>query len=97
MLSIPGTFYTGVQFDALAATSSTSNALLDQLAGTTTQQYAEIKAALTNLSAATAATPTPGRNFSTKTGSLSADQPETEKRIIILQAAVKNKWKLGGF
>ena len=41
------------QFDALVAASSTSNAALDQLAATTTQQYAEIKDALTNLSAAT--------------------------------------------
>ena len=41
------------QFDALAAVSSTRNVALDQLAATTTQQYEEIKDALTNLSAAT--------------------------------------------
>ena len=45
------------QFDALTAASSISNAALDQLTAATTQQYAEIKAALTKLSAATAATP----------------------------------------
>ena len=41
------------QFDALAAASSTINAALDQPASTTTQQYSEIKASLTNLAAAT--------------------------------------------
>ena len=82
------------QFDALAAASSTSNAALDQLAAATTQQFLEIKAALTNLSAAT---PAPIRNSGTRTGSLPSDQRETEKRILILQAAVKNKWKVRGF
>ena len=80
------------QFDALVVASSTSNAALDQLAADTTQQYSEIKAALTNLAAAT-----PIRNAGTRTGSLPTDQSETEKRILILQAAVKNKWKVGGF
>ena len=84
-------------FDALAAASSARNAALDQLAATTTQQYAEIKVALTNLSTATAATSTPRRITGTRTGSLPSDQRETEKMILILQAAVKNKWKVGGF
>ena len=87
----------GGQFDALAAASSTSNAAMDHLAAATTLQYADTKAALTNLSAATAATPTPIITASTRTGSLPSDQGETKKRIIILQAAVKNKWKVGGF
>ena len=82
------------QFDALAAASSTSNAALDQLAAATTQQYSEIKAALTNLSSAT---PTPRRNAGMRTSSLPSQQHETEKRIIIFQAAVKNKWKVRGF
>ena len=82
---------------ALAASSSTSNAALYQLAAATTQHYAEIKTALTNLSAATAATPTPRRNDGTRTGSLPSDQREREKRILILQAAIKNKWKVGVF
>ena len=94
----------GGQFDALAAASSTSNAAMDHLAAATTKQYAEIKAALKNLSAATvatpadtAATPTPSKTACTRTGSLSFDKCELEKRIPILQAAVKNKWKVGGF
>ena len=61
---------------ALAASSSTSNAALYQLAAATTQHYAEIKTALTNLSAATAATPTPRRNDGTRTGSLPSDHRE---------------------
>ena len=81
------------QFDALMAALSTSNAALYQLAAATTQQYAEIKAVLTNLSAATAATSTPRRITGTRTGSLPSDQRETEKRILIIQAAVKNKWE----
>ena len=81
------------QFDALAAASSTSNAALDHIAAATTKQYAEIKSALTNLSAATA---TPSRTSGTRTGSLTSDQRETENRILILQASVKNKWKVGG-
>ena len=92
------------QFNALAAASSTRNAALDHLAAATTKKYAEIKAALTNLSAATAATPaataaTPTSNITagTRTGSLPSDQRNTEKRILILQAAVKNKWKFRGF
>ena len=80
------------QFDALAAAFSASNAALDQIAAAITQQYSEIKAALTNLAAAT-----PIRNAGTRTGSPPTDQSETEKRILILQAAVKNKWKVGGF
>ena len=85
------------QFDALAAASSTSNAAMDHLAAATTKQYAEIKVALKNLLAATAATPTPSRTASTRNGSLTSDQREADKRILILQAAVKNKWKSGGF
>ena len=85
------------QFDDLEAASSTSNAAPDQLAAATTQQYAEIKAALTNLLAAKSPTPTPSRNSSTRTGSLPSNQREMEKSILILQAAVKNKWKVGGF
>ena len=74
------------------------------VAATTTKQYAEIKAALTYLLAATAATPaataatsTSNRTAGTRTVSLPSDQRETEKRIIILQADVKNKWKVRGF
>ena len=74
------------QFDTLVAASSTSNADLDQLAATTTRQYSDIKAALTNL-----ATATPSRNAGTRTGTLPTDQRETENRILILQAAVKKK------
>ena len=92
------------QFNVLATASSTINAALDHLAAATTKQYAEIKAALPNLSAATAATPavtaatpTYNRTAGTRSGSLPSDQRETEKRILILQAAVKNKWKVGGF
>ena len=80
------------QFDALVELSSTSNAALDQLAIATTQQYAEIKAAPTNLAAATSSI-----NSSTRTGTLPTDQRETEKRSLILQAAGKNKWKVGEF
>ena len=65
------------QFDALAEASSTSNAALDHLAAATTQQYAEIKSALTNLLASTAAKPTPSRTSGTRTGSLPSDQRET--------------------
>ena len=79
------------QFDALAAASSTRNAALDQLDAATTQQYLEIKAAQTNL---LAATPTPSRNSGTRTGSFPSDQRKTEKMILILQTAVKNKWKV---
>ena len=32
-----------------------------------------------------------------RNGSLPSDQHETKKRILILQAAVKNKWKVGVF
>ena len=32
-----------------------------------------------------------------RTGTLPSDQRETKKRIIILKAAVKNKWKVVGF
>ena len=92
------------QFDALAAALSNRNADLDHLAAATTKQYAEITADLTNLSAATAATPaataaapTSNRMDGTRTSSLPSDQRETENRIIILQAAVKNKWKVRGF
>ena len=92
------------QFDALAAACSASNADLDHLAAATTKQYAEIKAALTNLlvataatPAATASTPTSNRTAGTRTGFLPSDQCETENRILILQFAVKNKWKVGRF
>ena len=92
------------QFDALAAASSTSNAALNHISAAATKHCAEIKSALTNLSAATAATPaatiatpTPNRPSGTRTGSLPSTHRDTEKRIIILQAAVKNKWKVGGF
>ena len=92
------------QFDALAEASSTSNAALDHLADVTTNQYVEITAALTNLSAAmaatpsaTAATPTSNRTAGARTGSLPTNQRETETRVRIIQAAVKNKWKVGGF
>ena len=91
-------------FDALATASSTSNAALDHLTVSTTKKYAEIKTALKNLlasmaatPAATAASPTPSRTAGTRTGSLPSDQRKTEKRILILQAAVKNKWKVVGF
>ena len=80
------------QFDALAAASSTSNAALDQLAAATTQQYSEIKADLTNL-----ADVTPRKKAGTRTVTLPTDQRETEKRILILQAVVINKWKVRGF
>ena len=89
------------QFDALAAASSTSNAALDHLSAATTKQYEEIKAALTKISATTAATPattaaTPTSNITAGkiTGSLPYNQRKTEKRILILQEAVKNKWKV---
>ena len=84
------------QFDALAAASSTINAALDHLTAAPTKQYAEIMAALTNVSAATAATPaataatpTSNRTAGTRNSSLPSNQQ--------LQAAVKNKWKVGGF
>ena len=92
------------QFDTLSEAPSTSNAALDHLAASTTKQYAEITAALTNLSAATdatpaasAVTPTSNRTAGTRTSSLPTDQRETEKRILIIQAAVKNNCKVGGF
>ena len=81
----------GGQFDALAAASSTSNAAMDHLAAATTKQYAEIKAVLKNLLAATAATPTSNRTAGTRSGSLPSDQRKTENRILILQATVKKK------
>ena len=91
-------------FDTLAAALSTSNAAIDHLAAATTKQYAEITAALINLSAATAATPavtaatpTSNRTAGTRTSSLPSNQREIEKKILILQAAVKNKWRVGGF
>ena len=31
-----------------------------------------------------------------RTGTLPTDQRKTEKRIMILQATIKNKWKVGG-
>ena len=84
------------QFDALAVASSTSNAALDHLAAATTKQYAEITAALKNLSTTTSATPaatattaTSNRTAGTRTGSLLYDQRETEKRILILEANFK--------
>ena len=49
------------------------------------------------LSFTPAATTTPNRTADTRTVSLPSDQHEAEKRILILQAAVKNKWKVGGF
>ena len=52
----------------------------------------EIKAALTNLAAAT-----PSRNAGTRISTLPTNQRKTEKRILILQASVKNKWKVGWF
>ena len=83
------------QFDALTAASSTSNAALDYLFSTTIKQYAEIKAALKNLLATMAAPPSstaaPSRTAGTRTGSLPSNQLEKEKKIIILQVAVKNK------
>ena len=45
----------------------------------------------------TAATATHSRTAGTRTGSLPSDQRETEKRILILQADINNKWKVGGF
>ena len=80
------------QFETLAVASSNSNAVLDQLAAASTKQYLEIKAALTNLAAAT-----PSRNAGTRTGPLPTDQRKIENRILTLQAAVKNKWMVGGF
>ena len=74
------------QFDALAAAFSASNAALDQLAAATIQKYLEIKAALTNLAAAT-----PSKNAGTRTGTIPTDQRETEKRILILQSDVTEK------
>ena len=45
----------------------------------------------------TAATATHSRTAGTRTGSLPSDQRETENRILIFQAVVKKKWKVGGF
>ena len=82
------------QFGALASAATNSNAALEQLATTTTNQYVEIKASLNRLTAATptgAVAPTPAYN--------STDLPRTEKQtydkqIRLLQSSIRNKWVL---
>ena len=81
-----------IQFDALASAATNSNVALKQLTTSTTDQYAEIKATLDRLTAATctgAATPAPASNCT--------DLPHTErqnynKRIRLLQSTIRNKW-----
>ena len=74
-----------------------SHAELDQIAAATTKQYARITAALDNLAAAAPSKPAP-RSTSKNTNSLSPTEKRVvEKRILTLQSAVKNKWKVGGF
>ena len=73
------------QFDALSAASSNSNDALDQLAAATTQQYADIKAALTNLAAATpTAAATPNTSSQTPTNPPPATHTALEARINLL-------------
>ena len=85
------------QFDALAAASANSNDALDQLVAATTQQYADIKSALTNLAAATpTAAATPNTSSQTPTNP-PATHTALEARITLLQTAVRFKWAKGGF
>ena len=73
----------------LAASSTNSHAALHQLVAATTEQYANIKAA-------TPSKPSP-RSTPKNTNPISPNEKRVmEKRILILQSAVKNKWKVGG-
>ena len=72
--------------------ATNSNAALEQLTTATTNQYAEIKAALYRL---TSATPTGAATLATVSNRsalpLTEKQPY-EKRIQLLQSAIRNKW-----
>ena len=79
------------QFNNLASATTNNPVALDQLAAATTEQYAEIKAALDNLTVAVPSNPTP-RSTPRKTNPLSLTEKRVmEKRVLILQSAVKNK------
>ena len=84
-------------FDNLAAASTNSHAVLDQTAVATTEQYASITAALENLASAAPSKPSTRSTPKTTNPLSPTEKRVTEKRIITLQSAVKNKWKVGGF
>jgi hypothetical protein len=88
-------------FDNLASAATNSNSALEQLALATTDQYAEIKSSLDALAAAApaAAAPTTRRRPPRSAGAPldSNEKRKLERRIRTLEAAIKNKWSVGGF
>ena len=84
-------------FNNLVEASTNSHAALDQISSATTEQYANIKAALDNLAATVPRNPDP-RSTPKNTNPLSSTEKRVvKKRTLILQSAVKNNWKVGGF
>ena len=78
-------------FDALTSAATNNNAALKQLTTATTNQYAEIKATIDRLTAATptgVATPATASN---RTALPLTKKQTYEKRIWILQSAITNK------
>ena len=57
----------------------------------------DIKATLDNLAAATPNKPDPRATLRNTDPPPPTEKRAMEKRILILQSAVKNKWKFGGF
>ena len=84
-------------FDNLASAATNSNSALEQLAFATTDQYAEIKTSLDALAAATPALPTRRGTRSTAAPLSNTGKRKLERRIRTLEAAIKNKWEVGGF
>ena len=77
-------------FNNLVGASTNSHTALDHLVASTTEQYANIKAALYNLAAAAPSKPALG-SMPKNTNPLSPTKNLViEKRILILQSAVKN-------
>ena len=82
-------------FDNLAAASTNSGATLDQLAATTTTQYAEIKSLLTALKTAYGLSSYAAAAVTDSTPLI--PPAEAKHRISQLEAAIRNNWNYGAF
>jgi hypothetical protein len=84
-------------FDNLAAAATNSHATLDQLTSATTDQYAEIKVAPAALAVIPHNKPAPLPGIRSRTALPLTEKRAFKERILVIQAAVKNGWKLGDF
>ena len=82
-------------FDNLSAAATNSDASLNQLAATTTTQYAEREALLTTLKTASSLSSYVAAAATDSTPSI--PQSDSKRRIIQLEAAICNNWHSGAF